>query len=470
MLNNQGNDVTVALVADDMFSAKEISLALRKLNIFAYHYQNLEEYWASTHLQIPDLTILDVTKISQGSLQFASHPLVQQGKLNYAIFTKDSTKFLLKSTKFLRPLSYLSMDFTLDYSLNQMIENLIKTNESKKTIDELTQRVDRLKNRNQKIISERSEAEEFRAQVNQIQHFSDGVRTQMRNSDFQTALINKLSEWVDIKSFGIYELSRDGQRLMSPEVEAKNYHALPSLFLGNKNQVAIEVFAKEMAGQVALDLFEIHPITLEIKGQRTEMLLYLSFDSEYLINFPWELLENEISSIYKQSKLTNQAPKLAGQFLPMWEALDFMDKLGTDIHSGLKILVLDLAPLLKVASHKVSNKFYWSTFYNEFFMQLANHISSSTKLSVLGPWEIVFFVEDAQLEQDSFALQSFVKKYSYWKYFQDQSSVLPEEILPTLRISQASSSLYLRGFEKNHKESDTRSTLDVKRVRGQLSV
>lgn len=470
MLKNQGLDISVAIIADDMSSAKEISLALRKLNIFAYHYQNLEEYWVSTHLQIPDLTIIDVTKMSQGNLQFASHPLVVQEKLNYAFFSKDSTKFLLKSTLALKPIGYLSLDVTLDFTLKQLITHMISEKENTQTIAELSQRVERLKARNQKIISERSEAEEFKAQINQIQNFSNSVFKLMERTDFQNALIQSLSEWVDIDAFGIYELSRDGQRLISPESTAKNYNPLPSLFLGHKSQSSIEAFAKEMAGQVALDLFEMTPIVLEIKGLKTEVLLYLSFKSEYLINYPWELLEKEISRLYQSSKISHQAPKLAGQFLPMWEALDYMDKLGQDLQSGVKVLVLDLSPLLRVATSKTSNKFYWSTFYNEFFLQLSNVISPSTKLSVQGPWEITFFVEDSLLEKDSFALQAFVKKYSYWKYFQDQSSILPEDIHPTLRITPASSSLYLRGFEKNHKETVSQPTQGLRRRGGQLTV
>ncbi|HLT21878.1 MAG TPA: hypothetical protein VKZ84_00475, partial [Bacteriovoracaceae bacterium] len=168
MLKNQGSEFTVALIADDMSSAKEISLALRKIDIFAYHYQNLEEYWASTHLQVPDLTIVDVTKVSQGSLQFASHPLVVEGKLNYAFFSKESTKFLVKSTLMLRPVGYLSIDLTLEHNIKQMISFMMESKKSNEVIGELSQRVDRLRSRSQKIISERSEAEEFKAQVSQI--------------------------------------------------------------------------------------------------------------------------------------------------------------------------------------------------------------------------------------------------------------------------------------------------------------
>ena len=470
MQNNQGSDLSVALVADDMVAAKEISLALRKLNVFAYHYQNLEEFWASTHLTTPDLVILDVTKMSQGQLQFSAHPKVVTGKLRYAFFAKESTKILLKSTLSLNPMGYLHIDVTLDNSLKGLLNRIEEEKKNKIMIDELSDRIARLQTKNKRMISERSEAEEFRAYVDQVQNLTSSIHDTMKHTDFNNALIAKLSDWVDIKGFGIYELARDGQRLVSPEISAKNYHPMPSLFLGHKGQNSIESFAKEMAGQVAIDLFEVDPIVLEIKGQKTEMLLYLSFTAEYLMNFPWYMLEQGLTSLYKESKLANQTPKLAGQFLPMWEALDYMDKLNQEGQSNIKALVLDLSPLLKVASGKVTNKFYWSTFYNEFFIQLSHNISASTKLSVLGPWEIIFFVEDNRLEQDSFALGSYVKKFSYWKYFMDQSSVLPTEIYPTLRLSPMSSALYLKAFEKNHKEAEHMTPKTSTKGRGQLTV
>ena len=291
MQNNQGSDLSVALVADDMVSAKEISLALRKLNIFAYHYQNLEEFWASTHLATPDLVILDVTKMSQGPLQFSAHPKVVAGKLRYAFFAKESTKILLKSTLALQPMGYLHIDVTLENSLKGLLSRIEEEKKNQSTINELSDRIARLQTKNKRMISERSEAEEFRAYVDQVQNLTSSIHDTMKHTDFNNALISRLSDWVDIKGFGIYELARDGQRLVSPETSAKNYHPMPSLFLGHKGQNAIESFAKEMAGQVALDLFEVDPIVLEIKGQKTEMLLYLSFTAEYLTHFPWDMLE-----------------------------------------------------------------------------------------------------------------------------------------------------------------------------------
>src|SRR4051812_21777812 len=106
----QGNELSVAILMDDLASAKEIASALRHQNIYAHHYSNLDEFWVATSIQAPDLTIIDVTKMSQGSVQFRAHPKVQDKTLAYAFYSKDSTKILLQSTIGLNPLGYVHND------------------------------------------------------------------------------------------------------------------------------------------------------------------------------------------------------------------------------------------------------------------------------------------------------------------------------------------------------------------------
>ena len=94
----QGTELVVAILMDDLSSAKDVSAALRTQDIFAHHYQTLEEFWGASQLGLPDLLIVDVTKMSQGSVQFRNHPKVKDGSLRYAFYSKDTTKILLQST------------------------------------------------------------------------------------------------------------------------------------------------------------------------------------------------------------------------------------------------------------------------------------------------------------------------------------------------------------------------------------
>src|SRR5690606_3734075 len=94
------------------------------------------------------------------------------------------------------------------------------------------------------------------------------------------------------------------------------------------------------------------------------------------------------------------------------------------------------------------NKFYWASFFNDFFLQLSGRLQKSTKLTLMGPWHVLFFIPRESLETESQMLQQFTRQFSYWKFFEDNSQVLSEEMLPTLRLVPASSAHYLRNFAK----------------------
>ena len=66
----------VALLMDDIAEAKVISDTLRDMGIFAHYYSELDEYWVAANTQSPDLTIVDVKKMSQGTLLFKNHQKV----------------------------------------------------------------------------------------------------------------------------------------------------------------------------------------------------------------------------------------------------------------------------------------------------------------------------------------------------------------------------------------------------------
>lgn len=72
-VSTQGLELSVAILMDDLTAAKEVASALRQCDILAHHYHNLDEFWVASNIQTPDLVIVDVTKMSQGSVQFRMH-------------------------------------------------------------------------------------------------------------------------------------------------------------------------------------------------------------------------------------------------------------------------------------------------------------------------------------------------------------------------------------------------------------
>jgi hypothetical protein len=447
----QGIELSVAILMDDLASAKEIASALRLNQVLAHHYQNLDEFWVASKIQLPDLVIVDVTKMSQGSIQFKTHPHVQDGTLSYAFYSKDTTKILLQSTMGLNPVAYIHNDA----SLNAQIMSLVKKRQDdmrlRAQLAEMEQRITRLQSRSQRLISDRSSAEEFRAHFEFIRNFCMELEADNSRQDFVISLISKLEQWEAIDGYGVYELNQSGQKLISPEISRKKYHPFPSLWLGQTNTSGIEAFAQDMATHVANDLFEIEPVMLRIHAgsKHPEMVVFISFREERMMNYPWDVFESSLSSSLRRMKLHQQLPHYSSQFLPMWEALDTMDKMqraGTE--ADCRIICLSLIPLIDVAKKRTQNNFYWAAFFNDFFVQLSGRLQKSTKLSLMGPWHVLFFIPRENLEMETQMLQNFIRQFGYWKFFEDNSQILSEDMLPVLKHMPASSAHYFRIFEK----------------------
>lgn len=455
----QGIELSVALLMDDLSSAKEIASALRQHNILAHLYQNLDEFWVACHVQVPDLTIVDVTKMSQGSVQFRTHPKVVDKSLSYAFYSKDTTKVLLQSTFGLEPVGYIHNDASLNAQIMSIVGRRIEQMNFAREKAELESRIQRLQQRSQRLISNRSDAEEFRAHFDFMRNLCAEIEDESQKNDFTHTIMGKLDKWDAITGYGIYELNSSGQKLISPEISRKKFHPFPSLWLGQENQNGIETFAQEMATQVANDLFDMEPVSIRIHSgsSNPDLLIYLSFQEERMINFPWDVFETMLSSSYRRLKLYQQMPQYTSQFMPMWEALDNMDKMQkSGFDSDVRIVALSFIPLTEVAKKRTTNKFFWSSFFNDFFLQLSGRLQKSTKLSMFGPWHVLFFIPKESVEAETHMLQSFVRQFGYWKFFEDNTQVLSEDMLPVLKLIPASSAHYLRIFEKEFSEMATK--------------
>ena len=461
----QGIELTVAILMDDLASAKEIASALRQNNILAHHFQSLDEFWVASSIQMPDMVIVDVTKMSQGSVQFKQHPKVIDQSLCYVFYSKESTKILLQSTYGLKPFGYIHNDASLNVQILSMVDRRVEVIKHQKEMKELEMRIQRLQSRSQRLISDRSSAEEFKAHFEFIRNFCGEIEADSLKQDFTQAIVSKLEKWEAIDGYGIYELNQSGQKLISPEVAKRKHNPFPSLWLGQANHNGIENFAVDMALQVANDLFEIEPILLKVhaENQGPDIVLFVSFKEERMMNFPWDVFESMLSSSLRRLKLHQQLPQYASQFIPMWEALDTMDKMQTvSAEADTRILCLSLIPIVDVAKKKNQNKFFWSAFFNDFFIQLSGRLNKSSKISLFGPWHVMLFVPKEDLETEFQMLQAFVRQFGFWKFFEDNSQVLSEEMMPIIKLIPASSAHYLKIFEKEFE--DLASQQETKRL------
>ncbi len=453
---NHQSDLTVAILMDDLIAAKELTSALRSQGIFAHLYQTLDEYWVAANIETPDISIIDVTRMSSGPIQFKNHPKVISKNLNYAFYSKDSTKILLQSTLGLTPMAYLHQDMTIGIQMNQLIESARREKAHKNEMNELKERVIRLQARSGRLLTERHKAETFRASFQFIREFLSDLESKTSVGEFQQALAHKFSQWEMVKSFGFYELSQNGQKLIAPEMNKKNFVPFPSLWLGQTNSHGIEFFAQDMGFQVAIDLFEAEPKVMKLHGSEInpEMMVFVETTQNEEEFFPWEVFELMLTQAYRQVRLQEDRPVVATQAIPMWEAMELMDRWQSQAgeESG-KVIFISMTSLLNTIKRRQNNRFYWSAFYHEFFSSLTSKLDKASRLSVLGPGQIVVFVEKEKLEAEHQKIQSMLRQFSYWRFFEDDAQVLAADIYPHVKLLPPSAQYCLRVMEKDWSES-----------------
>lgn len=453
---NHGTDLTVAILMDDLHAAKEMTSSLRTQGIFAHLYQTLDEYWVATNIESPDISIIDVTRMSSGTIQFKNHPKVVTKQLNYAFFSKDSTKILLQSTLGLHPMGYLHQDMTLGVQMNYLIESVRREKQNKAEMNELKDRVNRLQARSGRLLTERHKAENFKASFQFIREFLSDLESKRSITEFQQTLAHKFSQWDLIKNFGFYELNQSGQKLIAPELDKVNSVSFPSLWLGQTNAHGIEFFAQDMALQVAVDLFENEPKVLKLHGAEMNPDAMIFIETKQIEEdiFPWEIFELMLTQAYRQVRLQEDRPITSSQAIPMWEAMELMDRFQTQAgeESG-KIIFISMTSLLQTIKRRHNNRFYWSAFYHEFFSVISQKLDKSSRMSVLSPGHIAIFVEREKLEGEHIRLQGILRQFSYWRFFEDDAQVLGAEIYPQIRLLPPSANYCLKMMEKDWSES-----------------
>lgn len=448
-------EFTVALLMEDPASAREVSQALRLAGIFAHYYSELDEFWVASKMNLPDLAIVDVAKMSFGATQFKDHPCVRDASLCTVFFHKDDTRFLLQSALNLPAYGFIYGDVGLVQQVLALVHRRRQEVELRLRADELEERVGRLQTRSARLIGERSTNEQFKSYFELISTIGTEVTEEARHGEFVTALFNRLSDWAPVRNVALYELSNNRQKLVSPALQRKKWITLPALWIGKDCTTGIESFASDMGWQVARDVFETEPVELRLFGVGThpDMLLYLEVDRERVQDFPWDLLSTTLSGVWRQWRLTRQQPRPVLQSRPVWDALELLDQIQfhqTD--SGEKVLLLSFTPLLSAIKKKTGNRFSYAAFYNEFFLQLGAGLHETTQFSFCGPWHVLLFVKGAFLEREHKAVTELLLSFPFWRYFEDDSRVMGEEMRPTLKPLAPSAVNYLRTLEREFDE------------------
>jgi hypothetical protein len=450
-LSQKFNNISVALLMEDLAQAKAFSEVLREFGIFAHYHRDLDEFWVAANTQTPDLAIIDVKKMSQGTLLLKNHPKLIEAKLNLAFYFKAEDRYLANSTFQISNFGLIDSSMQLAGQVEAILHRLTKELDFKRRNMSLSERVQRLQTRSNRILSDLNENIQLQQRQQQIVKFSSAIEQRMIGSDFSAALVSTLSEWDVIEKFSFYELNQSGQKLVSADFVRSKFIEFPSLWLGKDLKNGIDSFAIEMAHQVANEMMSSNFICLQVKSKynQPELLVYIAQNTEITDAVDWKMMEILLSSTFRKYQLMRSQDTSVSRFMNPYDALSIQDEIHfQQRQADVKLININFAALMDVVRAKYSNRFFWKAFWREFMTQMDDVLTEDTYFSSYGADNLMIFSEREHFESNFMNLDKFIKDFSYWKFFEDSSLVLTSDVTPSLKLLPPSSLNYLRFIDE----------------------
>jgi hypothetical protein len=449
--------VSVALLLSDLNEVKEISSVFKKLGVIPHFYEDLKTFWSGTLERLPTLCIVDVKKMSEGDLVLRDHPFVMAEEMPLLFYYTQNTEPLLVSTHHFYHLGTLKQSANYEGPLKAILKRLNKVSALeqhyhmlKVTATAQKEQIERLEH----ALIEEEKTDNYQSMVKSVCMEFEKLRFE---ADFFKSL-EKVFQGIDeIDEFSFLELSFNGQKLISPMSYVQKFRNIPSLWLGQACLNGIELFAQNMATQVAIDIMGGDLVSLLIRGTgaKPDKIIFIKAKNEtFFNNFDWNMLEAYLNGFYAtfQNKLTSSIAN-DKKFVSPFEAMTFLDQfLFGKVAGDMRLVDLDLSTLLQVVLKKGANRFFWNRFATEFINKLEIQSRIEFRFFDFGVTNIGFIVAAQDLDAFFDELKEFSSRFQYWKYFEDSEGVLSQFIQPKVSMSPLSAHAYLTKVLKSESE------------------
>lgn len=446
------NQLSVALLMEDMQEAKELSRVFKKMEIHPYVYTDLRSFWQGTLERLPSLSIVDVKLSSQSGLFLKDHPYLKTEQMPLAFYLSEQNKPLLHSVYEIFHLgvirkgeSYLGQVKSTLKRLNKMISLEETTQSESFKTKKFDQQISRLIEQNESL----KEKSYYHRLLN-----SYCQRFEMRDAeDFFSACAQSLQSFKEVQEFAFLELSSNKQKLISPELNESKYRKIPALWLGQTCADGIELFAQNMASQVGVDLMGGELMSLSIKGakENPEAMLFIRVEETQMLNFfEWDALERFLSGLYSTYQLRNSRSVTGpGRWLSAWDLMSIIDEqlYENKEADGPQLINVEFSSLVNRIQEK-NERFYWKNFFEDFINRLNAHVSEDFQVSPFGVDVLSFLVPKKEADSFFIQLKNYAARYPYWKYFANSDVALAQSLKPVVRMVPFSSRGYLKSIEQ----------------------
>ena len=436
-------DFQVAILMNEIEEAKKVSDELREIGIFAHYYHSLDELWLNLNTSTPDLCIVDVKLMSQGTVLFKNHQKVKTNELKYCFYYKESTKTLLNSTYGMNHYGLIRSEINIK---EQLMSALRRRNDELRLANEradLNSRLERLRMRSKRLSEVGGQNEAKQAQHDKVLELIKNFGKTNSPNEFMTRVVSMLEEWEDCKKFGIYHLNKTHQKLVSPVAKTPKYQHLPDLWLAQECNDGIDEYAKGMAYDVTFGLLEGDITTLSIRGSKKnpDIMILADFETENLKHFEWKLLETKLESEYKSTLIDFYKKDSVVTFEEnIFNTFKRMDDIQFhQVEADHKFVLLDFSKLTQFLSTQMDNRFHWATFHKELTSELAEMMNIKLKVSILSFDKFVVSIDKSQLDLEFQKLQAFVEDFETWRYFEDTTVMFSNNMKAELKFISPSS-------------------------------
>jgi len=433
----------VALLMGDRVEARRLAQVFRKMGILPCVYDSLVEFGRSLFKDRPDLSIVDIVKMREGDYLLKNHPLVKDESLFLSFYYREDNAHLLGTIDEFFNLGTICREREYEGQLKSILKRVNRYLKYQYMEDDLKKRVVRMQKRSAKLTSsleyiklkERNETMAY-----ELIHKIEESHSELH---FGYAIQRAMAAWDDIEAFGIYELSQNGQKLVSPKnshFASTRFESLPSLWLGQVCKNGIESFAQTMALQVAMDLFGSTVFSIKVTGREMfpDMMVYLKPKDETIFSqFPWELFELLLNGVYGQyllKKTLSEREREKQDLYSPWEFMSFVDEgYYGNLPGRCFLFSLDFSELLATIKEVKEAPFAWKDFARDFYLEMKKQLKGDFKASSFNVNNLSFFFEgyghDIFLEE----LKRFSFQFPYWRYFDDPSLLMGRELAPSIK-------------------------------------
>lgn len=451
------NNLTVALLLEDLSLAKEFSDIFRELGVVPHFYEDLESFWNGTLEVLPTLSLIDVKKMHEGNLLLKNHPFVLNEQMPMAFYFTTASAPLLHSTFDFLNLGTILQGANYKGQMKSILKRLNKILSYEHMLSNLELEKGKLSNQVRGLI----EVSQVYKEDNYYEKYLKSIfnsfdKTKRTAFDFFSACESVFSEHQDIMEFSFVELSANGQRLVSPEGQSMKYVTIPSLFLGKTCKQGIADFAQNMSSQVAVELLGGEVMSLNITGSEVnpDIIIYLRLsDLELAERIDWAALESHLNGIYAHFRDSGKAIiKREARFITPWEAFSLFDKqikmasLG-DIKNQYSLVDIDLSELIQTARIGDSGEFSWKEFFQDFVTRITSSFSYELKFISMGVSNLGVVCDHEHVDQVMKHLKNVSVRFSYWRYFEKSDALLSKNLKPEIKMIPASAEAYLLHVE-----------------------